>query len=550
MVRFPLVSLGAVAVAGASLAACASSSRPGDDREPRGSASVPICSAEDGSLGTAPLRRLTRFEYGRTLSELTGVSPSVADELPPDEKSLGFDGMAGTYSVSTLHASKYFEVASSVASTLVSDSARLGAFASCDPLGDAACVEAFIRAFGRRAYRRALSEGEATAMLDLYAATATPDAAAGVRAVITAMLEAPQFLYRPEPSLEDGTPSSEWGSALATRLSFMLVGAAPDAALLDAADAGELDDPAGLLVQTDRLLETPRAGEAFAHFMSEWWDLDALPSVQKDQSIYHTWTPSLPEHLGRETRAFIDAAWSETPSLDTLLAAPVTYVDATLASFYGLPPVSGAGYVKVQLDPTRAAGLLTQGSFLAVHAKANQTSPVHRGKFVREKLLCDPPSPPPPEIVVRPPTVDPRLSTRERFAAHTQNPTCASCHAMMDPIGFLFEHYDAAGRWRDTDGGKPVDASGYLEDTDVDAELDGVPALAERLLASEQVRQCVARQWFRYAFGRDATTNADTCTVDALASELVRTRGDLRAVIRATAEQELFRSQRPEGQPR
>jgi len=543
MVRPPSASLAGLALAGALFTACASSSSPDGRGEPRGSASAPLCSAEDGSLGTAPLRRLTRFEYGRTVSDLAGVSPSVADELPPDEKSLGFDGMAGTYSVSTLHASKYLEVAEGVASSLVTDGARLAAFAGCDPLGDAACLEPFVRAFGRRAYRRKLVDAEATAMLDLYAATALPDAAAGVRAVITAMLQAPQFLYRPEPALE----GEAWGSALATRLSFMLVGAAPDGELLAAADAGELDDAAGLLIQTDRLLASPRAGEAFARFMTEWWDLDALPSVQKDQQIYHTWTKALPELMGRETRAFIAAAWSETPSLATLLAAPVTYVDPTLASFYGLPPVSGSGPVKVELDPTRAAGLLTQGSFLAVHAKANQTSPVHRGKFVREKLLCDPPSPPPPDIVVRPPTVDPRLSTRERFAAHTANATCAGCHAMMDPIGFLFEHYDAAGRWRDTDGGKPVDASGYLDGTDVDAELDGVPALAERLLASEQVRQCVARQWFRYAFGRDATTSADTCTVDALASELVRTRGDLRAVMRATVEQELFRNQRPAG---
>jgi hypothetical protein len=506
-----------------------------------GAASVPICSAGDG-LGTAPLRRLTRFEYGRTLAELTGAEPSVADALPPDEKSLGFDDMASAYSVSTLHASKYLEVAEGVATTLVADGARLSAFASCDPRAAEACVEPFVRAFGRRAYRRAPTSAEVAAMLDLYAATAMPDAAAGVRAVITAMLQAPQFLYRPEPALGGDV----WGTALASRLSFLIVGAAPDADLLAAAEAGKLDDTAGLLAEADRLLASPRAGEAFAHFVNQWWELEALPNVQKDQSLYRTWTKATPGELALETRAFIDAAWRRTPSLATLLGAPVTYVGRTLASFYGLAPVTSDGFVEVALEPTRAAGLLTQGSFLAVHAKANQTSPVHRGKFVREKLLCDPPSPPPPDIVVRPPTVDPRLSTRERFAAHTENPTCAGCHAMMDPIGFLFENYDPVGRWRDVDGGKPVDASGYLDGTDVDGELDGVPSLAKRLLASDQVQNCVARQWFRYAFGRDATTSADTCTVGALASELARTRGDLRAVIRATVEQELFRSQRPE----
>lgn len=531
------------AALGASVAcvvACGSSSAPERPGEPVRSASVPVCSAGDG-LGAAPLRRLTRFEYGRTLAELVGADPSVANALPPDEKSLGFDGMASAYSVSTLHASKYLEVAEGVASTLVADSSRLAAFANCEPTLDATCVEPFVRAFGRRTYRRPLTSEEVAPMLDLYAATATPDAAAGVRAVITAMLQAPQFLYRPEPALG----GDAWGTALASRLSFLIVGAAPDADLLGAAEAGDLDDTSGLLTQADRLLASPRAGEAFAHFVNEWWELETLPSVQKDQSLYRTWTKATPGELVLETRAFIDAAWSSTPSLGTLLGAPVTYVDRTLAAFYGLAPVASDGFVKVPLDPTRAAGLLTQGSFLAVHAKANQTSPVHRGKFVREKLLCDPPSPPPPDIVVRPPTVDPRLSTRERFAAHTENPRCAGCHAMMDPIGFLFENYDAVGRWRDVDGGQPVDASGSLEGTDVDGELDGVPSLAKRLLESEQVRECVARQWFRYAFGRDATTSADTCTVGALASELTRTHGDLRAVSRATVEQELFRSQRP-----
>jgi hypothetical protein len=190
--------------------------------------------------------------------------------------------------------------------------------------------------------------------------------------------------------------------------------------------------------------------------------------------------------------------------------------------------------------------MLTQGSFLAVHAKADQTSPTERGKFVRDQLLCDPPPPPPPDLVVTPPAVDPRLSTRERFAQHTADPACARCHVAMDPIGFLFEHYDAVGRWRDVDGGTPVDATGYLVGTDVDGNLDGVPALAQRLLESDQVRACVAKQWFRYAFGRDATTDADTCTVGALAAELARTNGDLRRVIRATVEQELFQTQRPE----
>lgn len=525
----------------AGLVACASASQKPHGDGPVADAPAPLCAAPDGGLGAAPLRRLTRFEYGRTLADLTGADPSVADELVPDEESFGFDDQADTYSVSTLHASKYLDVAQSVATSFVADTARLSAFAGCDPTADAACVEPFVRAFGRRAYRRTLTEDEVSAMVALEQATATPGAADGVSAVVAAMLEAPQFLYRPEPS----APGAAFGPALATRLSYLIVASAPDETLLDAAEGGALDTTSGLLAQADRLLASPRAAEAFSHFMFEWWDLEALDGLQKDQALYRTWTSTMPQELTGETQAFLNAAWAATPSLDVIFGAPYTYLDANLASFYGATGPASSGFVEVALDPTRAAGMLTQGSFLAVHAKANQTSPVERGKFVRERLLCDPPPPPPPNVVVTPPAVDPRLSTRERFSQHLSDPSCAGCHTLMDPIGFLFEHYDAVGRWRDVDGGEPVDSTGYLVGTDVDGNLDGVPELAQTLLQSAQVQSCVARQWFRYAFGHDATTDTETCTVAALAQELANTHGDLRRVMRATVEQELFRAERP-----
>jgi hypothetical protein len=174
---------------------------------------------------------------------------------------------------------------------------------------------------------------------------------------------------------------------------------------------------------------------------------------------------------------------------------------------------------------------------------------VLRGKFVRQQLFCSPPPPPPPDIVVRPPTVDPRLSTRQRFAQHTAEQTCAACHAFMDPIGFGFEHYDAAGRWRDIDGGQPVDAAGMLTGTDVDGPIDGPPALADRLINSAQVKSCVATQWFRYAFGRAEQTEGDLCTIGKLASALEAPSGDFRQMVRSTVRMAAFRTLAPEVRP-
>jgi hypothetical protein len=506
---------------------------------------TPLCATDPGP---APLRRITRFEYGRTLADLTGVDPAVAQKLPPDEETLDFDDIAAAYSVSSLHADRYLEVAEQAAAALTTDVAGMTVLAGCDPTGgDASCVSAFVAAFGRRAWRRPLTDEEQAAMLQLYRDTADPAPTDGLAGVVATMLQAPQFLYRPEPAVPGGSSSQPVdGYALATRLSYLLTGAGPDQALLAAAEAGDLATEAGLLAQTDRLLADPRAAELFVHFASEWWEIEPLATMDKDESLYPAWTDGTPAALTEETTRFLAEAWSNGPTLASLLTAPVTFADASLAAYYGLPAPSGAGYQRVALDPARAAGMLTQGSFLAVHAKANQTSPVLRGKFVRAQLLCTPPPPPPPSIVVSPPVVDPRLPTRQRFAQHTADAFCAQCHTLMDPIGFAFENYDPIGRWRNTDADVPVDASGALTGTDVDGALDGVPSLAAKLAGSAEVGTCAATQWFRYAFGRSEQTSGDLCAINALAGALTGPGGDFKQMVRQTVRMAAFRNLPPE----
>jgi hypothetical protein len=504
-----------------------------------------------GVVGPSPLRRLTRFEYGRTVQALAGLDAAVADSLPPDERSQGFDNMADAYSVSTLHAAKYLEVAEKVALALLADPARLSAFAGCDPRAESSCVEPFVRAFARRAYRRPAQDDELNALLALYEKESRTDGAAGVSAVVTAILQAPQFLYRPEtPSGAEVGAEPLDGFGLASRLSYLIVASAPDDALLSAAESGALESEAGLDEAAERLLAEPQAVTAFSHFVEQWWDFESLAGLEKDRGLFKQWSAELPAAFAQETRLFLADAWSRGPTLRALLSSPTTFVDQNLASFYGYPLPTASGFQRVALDPSRASGLLTQGAFLATHAKANQTSPVHRGKFVRAQLFCTPPPPPPPDIVVKPPSVDPRLSTRQRFLQHEAEPLCAGCHELMDPIGFAFEHFDATGRYRDVDAGKPVDATGTLMGTDVDGPLDGVVSLSTRLVASEAVRKCVATQWFRYAFGRNEQTASDSCTIDALAQTLQREDGDLRRMIKATVGQSLFRlAERAEGAP-
>jgi hypothetical protein len=232
-------------------------------------------------------------------------------------------------------------------------------------------------------------------------------------------------------------------------------------------------------------------------------------------------------------------------NLTTLLTADFTITeDPTLLALYGvtLPPDHVPGE-PVPLDATQRAGLLTQAAVMTKHAHADQTSPVHRGKLVRENLLCQMLAPPPPDVDNVPPEPDPNATTRERFEQHRTDPTCFACHNLIDGIGFGFEHYDADGAWRDMDGVNPVDASGWIVGTDFDGDFVGATVLAQNMAGSELVQQCVARQWFRYAFGR-AEQVEDQCTTDALDTAFAEANLDVKALIRQLALSDAFRFRR------
>jgi hypothetical protein len=217
-----------------------------------------------------------------------------------------------------------------------------------------------------------------------------------------------------------------------------------------------------------------------------------------------------------ETRAFVEhAVFDDEGDLTTLLHAPYSYMNDQLATFYGIDGVSGADFQRVDLDPSERAGLLTMGTLLVFNSHTNQTSPTLRGKLIRERLLCDAVPPPPPTVNPKAPDIEPGSTGKDRFSQHTADPACASCHVLMDPIGFGFENYDTVGRYRTEEGGKPIDATGELAQSDVDGAFDGVVELADKLADSDKVSSCYAKQWFRYGYGR-GDTSEDACTLDRL----------------------------------
>jgi hypothetical protein len=502
----------------------------------------------------APLRRMTRFEYNNTVRDLLGDTTHPADRLPPEEEIKGFDNQAAALTVSDLLAEQYMKVAEDVAGRATADMSTL--LPGCDPVvdGDTACATEFIATFGRRAFRRTLTDEEQARFLALFeAAMADPELATfpvGIELVISAMLQSPYFLYRPEFGGADPLAMTDvvrlTDSEMASKLSYMLWNTMPDEELLAAADAGELRTKEQLEAQARRMLSDDRARDAIWNFHRQWLGITHIDSISKDTSVYPAFDADVAALWEEELHAFTESVVVDGDAkLSTLLTAPYSYMNADLAALYGADvtdstPPTGAELEQVSLDPARRAGIVTQGAVLATLAKGNRTSPVFRGKFVREQLLCESLPIPPANLVIVPPDLDPQKTTREQFEEIGANPDCSSCHALMNPIGFGFEHYDAMGLWRDTQNDKPIDATGeIIGSEDVNGAFDGAVELANQLAGSESVAECVSSQWFRFSYNRTVTPE-DRCNLDQINEAFAASDHDIRELLIALTQTDTF----------
>jgi hypothetical protein len=492
--------------------------------------------------GPAPIRRLTRGEYNRTVRDLLGDDTRPADSFVPEETSLGFNNNANALLVTPILAEQYLTAAEDLANrATVSLSALLRCASSSI---DEACVQSFIRDFTRFAFRRPITEDEFQRYWSAYQTALTgQDQRGALRVVIGAVLLSPRFLYRAE-SGEPPLPGShlarltQWETS--TRLSYLLWGSMPDRELFEAADRNELTTPAQIEAQARRLLAHPRAREIVADFHRQWLELDQVTTLEKDAALFPEFTPGLGRHLADETKAFLEhVTWNEPNGFAALFSASFSFLTPELGSVYGVSVPAGAGPQRVELPPGQRAGLLTQAGLLGLHAHADQSSPVHRGRFVRERLLCQPLPPPPPDLVITAPDLDPTLTTRQRFAAHSLEPACKGCHQLMDPIGLGFETYDAMGKWRATENGLPIDASGELIQSDVAGPFQGAVELAAKLANSRDAQVCLSTQWFRYGYGR-AEQDTDACSLATLGARLTQSGGNLVELIVALTQTDAF----------
>jgi hypothetical protein len=317
----------------------------------------------------------------------------------------------------------------------------------------------------------------------------------------------------------------------------------PDDELFEAAARGGLREHGEIREQAVRLLGDDRAKPMVHGF---YFDLLRIRSAELDRP--ELLTPELQLLMRRETEAFIDHVTFEGPGdFESLLLAPGTWVNAELASFYGVSGVTGEDFVPVELDPSQRAGILTQSSFLTTHAHERYSSPFDRGWTILEALLCEELQPPPDQVDVDLMEVDPNATTRERYEAATSPAECSGCHHRPQQIGYAFEHFDETGRYRELENERPIDATGELTLTDAAGRFDGAVELARRIAQSNDAKRCFVGKWLEHAYKRPEGT-ADACTRSEL--EEAFSSGNIRELLRALARSDafLYRPVVPEGQ--
>ena len=380
---------------------------------------------------------------------------------------------------------------------------------TCRPAGSSneeSCARQIVATLARRAFRAPVNETDMQPLLAFYRSGRQEGSFdLGIERALQLILASPKFVFRAErdpAELKPGSVHRVSDVELASRLSFFLWSSIPDDELLAEANAGRLKDPSVLERQTRRMLADPKAQALVSNFAGQWLHLRNLRNAQPHADDFPDFDDNLRHAFQRETELLFESVMREDRSVVDLLRADYTFVNERLARHYGIPNVYGSQFRRVPVTDETRKGLLGHGSLLTLTSHATRTSPVLRGKFILENILGTPPPSPPPDVPAlkenekgqKPKTV------REQMAEHRANPTCASCHKIMDPIGFALDNFDAVGAWRTEDAGAPIDASGELTDG---TRIDGVVSLRKAILARPDLfAGTMTEKLLVYALGR------------------------------------------------
>ncbi len=458
----------------------------------------------DTEVGVSGIRRLSRVELDQTLTDVIGDTASPAQQLIAPDPTNPYDNEFKQQLASAALIESLERIATEVADRLIASPTRFADEVGCTPTGagDAACMRSFIESFGLRALRRPLTDDEVQGFLGLQTfAVEANDFKIGVKLVVMAMLQEPEFVYR----IEIGTPVAgrdgvqklnDW--QVAARLSYFLWGTTPPPWLLDAAGTGQLKTAAGIRSAAERLLADPRAQARVERFHALWLAYHRLPHAANLTSAMQAESAALVTKV-----VFTDKA----DYLD-LFRADSTFINQTLATHYGITGFQGgAGFAWTPYGSAPRKGILSHGSVLSAGAKFSDTSPTQRGIFIRERLFCQTVPPPPPGVNVDEIPTSPVSNCKvDRYSAHASVGGCKSCHQNFDPVGFGIENFNKAGQYRMTDDGQPsctIPGTGEITGLSGGTQsFRGVTGLADLMIDSGELEACAVKQVYRFAMGR------------------------------------------------
>ena len=489
--KFVLAATGLVALVAASVAAVAEQK-------------------SDIQSSAAPIRArlITQPQYVNTLRAIFGSNVKYPVVLAPMHRVGGLVDVGASSAVVTGGALERFDSAGRTIAKDVFDSAHRDYLVPCRPASetapDDACARKFLAPVGRLLFRRALSEKELKGYTEIARAATRElnDFYEGLSATLSGMLVAPEFLYvTPTTEVVRGETQLT-ARARAVRLSLLLWNAYPDAELLTAAENGSLNTDKGLAKQVDRLLASPRLADGVRNFFDDMLMFESFETLTKDGKIYPAFTTQVTTDAREQTlRTIVAQLVDRNGDYRDLFTTRKTFLTNDLAAIYGVPLNNPDRWTPYEFAPNSArGGLLTQISFLALYAHPGRSSPTRRGRAIREIFLCQKVPDPPPNVdfsaLERP---DPTLKTaRDRLSRHSQNPVCAGCHKITDPIGLSLENFDGAGSYRADENGTTIDASGALND----ANFKDARGLEQALYNNPRTPTCLAERMTSYALNR------------------------------------------------
>lgn len=493
---------------------------------------------EDAAFGG--LKRITRTEYQNLVSQLFNVPNFNSDNLGTDGRLANFSLNVET-PISPLQTDQYMEVGEQVAQDAA---ANWQSWAPCSDQNDQ-CVGQIIDQVVSRAYRRPVTAQERDRLMGIYRNASGGGFQSSIKTMLHAVLTSPNFLYHLEfgnddQSLANGVvPLTSY--EIAARLSFFLWRSAPDAALLQAAAADQLQTPEQIAVHARRMLQDERARSAVGLFHLEWLKLSYPEpgSAGEAQAI---------AAIEDTVRTVTELTYADNGDFSDLFFVSYGYLDEHTKGLYevtGSPVAMGSdGFEKYALDPMRRGGILSRAGFLTFNSP-----PSGRGKFIREQLLCGVIHAPPADVVPTLPEGNPEDPPRVRWQEHVVNPSCGGCHELMDPLGFGLDNFDTDGKWRDRYGfmdNWDVDATGHIIATsDINGHFDGHLELQEILSTSADTRACYAVQWFRFAIGRNPGWE-DSCSLAEINQLAAANDYNIRDVMIAITQSDAFRYRRAE----